>query len=346
MNYQQQLEQREIRASVPCRIDFGGTLDLATFYLPLNRVNPSTVNLAMDLRTSVTLSPWRQGRIRISSRGFDSAEFDADQAPFNHPMGLMFACAAFFDAQGVHIQIHSASPPRSALGGSSAAAVAIIAAFHTVLGRSIDPGAIAMAAHCLESSVAGVPCGSQDQLAAAFGGVNQWYWHLAQAGPGFVKKALVPTATGTGALDAHLLVAYCGNPHASKDINRRWVDSFLAGRHRRVWQEVARLTEAFAAALMAEDYDQAGRLMNQETRLRLEMTPEVLDPTGMRLFERAEASGCGARFTGAGGGGCIWALGTKDHLANLKADWRSILAHEPEAGLLKTKIDPIGIIIS
>ncbi len=346
MNYQQQLEQQEVRASVPCRIDFGGTLDLATFYLPLNRVNPSTVNLALDLRTSVTLSPWRQGHIRISSRGFDSAEFEADQAPFNHPMGLMFACAAFFGAQGVHIQIHSASPPRSALGGSSAAAVAIIAAFHSVLGRSIDPGSIAMAAHCLESSVAGVPCGSQDQLAAAFGGVNQWYWQLAQDGPGFVKKSLVAPGSGAGGLDAHLLVAYCGNPHESRDINRRWVDAFLAGRHRRVWVEIARLTESFAAALMAEDYDLAGRLMIQETRLRLEMTPDVLDPIGISLFERAEANDCGARFTGAGGGGCIWALGSRDRLANLKADWRSILAHDPESDLLKTKIDPIGIIIS
>ncbi|ACN15904.1 putative galactokinase [Desulforapulum autotrophicum HRM2] len=345
MNYQQQLEQQEVRASVPCRIDFGGTLDLATFYLPLNQYNPSTVNLALDLRTSVTLSPWRQGRIRISSRGFDSAEFEADAAPFNHPMGLMFACAAFFNAQGVHIQINSASPPRSALGGSSAAAVAIIAAFHRVLGRSIDPGSIAMAAHCLESSVAGVPCGSQDQLAAAFGGVNQWSWRFVQDGSLFVKKALVPMG-GEGALDPHLLVAYCGNPHESRDINRRWVDGFLAGRHRKVWKQIARLTEAFAAALVAGDYALAGQLMNQETRLRLEMTPDVLDPTGMKLFERAETNACGARFTGAGGGGCIWALGGKNHIADLKADWLSILAHDPEAGLLKTKIDPIGIIIS
>ena len=41
--------------------------------------------------------------------------------------------------------------------------------------------------------------------------------------------------------------------------------------------------------------------MNQETRLRLMMTPDVLDSTGMKLFERAKAHGCGARFTGAGG---------------------------------------------
>lgn len=345
MNYQRQLEHQEVRASVPCRIDFGGTLDLATFYLPLNQVNPSTVNLAVDLRTTVTLSGWTRGRIRISSRGFESAEFDADGAPFNHPMGLMFACAAYFNAQGVHIQIDSASPPRSALGGSSAAAVAIIAAFYATLGRPVDPGTIAMTAHYLEASVAGVVCGAQDQLAAAFGGVNQWCWQLHGNGPSFVQKNLLLNFE-PGELDPHLLVAYCGNPHESKNINQQWVEDFLAGRNRKIWREIALLTEDFAAAVAKKDYALGGRLMNQETLLRLEMTPEVLDKTGIKLFERAGTNSCGARFTGAGGGGCIWAMGTVRELANLKTDWLGILEQDPDADLLSTKIDPIGIIIS
>ena len=345
MNYQKLLEHHGVRASVPCRIDFGGTLDLATFYIPLYQINPSTVNMAVDLRTTVTLSAWTRGRIRISSRGFESAEFDADEAPFNHPMGLMFACAAYFNARGVHIQIDSASPPRSALGGSSSAAVAIIAAFYAVQGRPVDPGAIAMEAHCLEASVAGVVCGAQDQLAASFGGVNQWYWKLGQNGPLFVRKNLLLNFE-PGELDPHLLVAYCGNPHESKDINGRWVEGFLAGRNRRIWREIARLTEEFAAAVTKKDYALAGRLMNQETLLRLEMTPDVLDKTGIRLFERAAANFCGARFTGAGGGGCIWAMGTGRELADLKADWLGIIEQDPGADLLNTKIDPIGIIIS
>jgi D-glycero-alpha-D-manno-heptose-7-phosphate kinase len=353
VNYQKLLEDRKIRSSVPCRIDFGGTLDLATFYLPLNRIKPSTVNLAVDLRTTVTLSAWTPGRIRISSRGFESAEFDADEAPFNHPMGLMFACAAYFNAQGVHIKIDSASPPRSALGGSSAAAVAIIAAFYAALGRPVDQASIAMAAHSLESSVAGVVCGAQDQLAAAFGGVNQWYWQLDQNfdqnldrnGPSFVRKDLLLNFD-KDELDRHLLVAYCGNPHESKDINQRWVQDFLAGRNRKLWIEIARLTEEFAVAIIKKNYALAGRLMNQETQLRLEMTPDVLDKTGIKLFERAATNSCGARFTGAGGGGCIWAMGEGKDLANLKTDWLGIIDKDPGADMLNAKVDPIGINIS
>ena len=139
MNFNQLLENSPIQTSVPCRVDFGGTLDISTFYLPLAHLNPASFNMALDLRTFVTLAPWTKNRIKISSRGFESVEFDRDKIRFDHPMGLMFAVARFFNAHGVHIQINSTSPPRSALGGSSCAAVAIIAAFYAALAEKINP---------------------------------------------------------------------------------------------------------------------------------------------------------------------------------------------------------------
>ncbi len=120
------LTQGTVEASAPCRIDMGGTLDLSTFYLPLHHLGPCTFNLALGMRTRVRLTPWRTGKLKISSRGFDSIEVDADKAPFAHPLGLMMAVATYYQADGVHIDIQSASPPRSALGGSPLAADAFI----------------------------------------------------------------------------------------------------------------------------------------------------------------------------------------------------------------------------
>ena len=85
--------------------------------------------------------------------------------------------------------------------------------------------------------------------------------------------------------------------------------------------------------------------MNQETGLRLEMTTGVLDNTGKKLFESAIDCRCGARFTGAGGGGCLWALGEKDGIDELKPRWQDILSAVEGAELLETKIDNKGIII-
>ncbi len=345
MNFNTKLDQNPIRVSVPCRVDFGGTLDISTLYLPMASLSPATFNIALDLRTRVTLASFDKGYVKVSSKGFETAVFKRDEAPFHHPMGLMFAVAKYFDAEGVHIHIDSASPPRSALGGSSAAAVAIVAAFCRLMEKKIDPAHTAWLAHYIEAGTAGVPCGMQDQLAAAFGGVNQWSWRMGRTGPLFRRKQIFDTDADMEAFNAHILVAYCGIPHVSKDINRQWVDSFLRGETRKTFEKIAGLTKEFSVSVKKRNYRQAADLMNQETKLRLEMTPEVLDNTGEILFDSAIGCRCGARFTGAGGGGCLWAIGEKPAIDLLRQRWQDILSTVEGGELLKTKIDHQGIIL-
>ena len=126
MNLNPILENRPVKTSVPCRIDFGGTLDISTFYLPMAALKPSTLNIALDMRTHVTLNPWTPNRVKISSTGFETHETPKGEACFDHAMGLMSAIVNYFDVHGVHVHIHSTSPTKSALGGSSSAAVAMI----------------------------------------------------------------------------------------------------------------------------------------------------------------------------------------------------------------------------
>ena len=90
------LESETIAATAPCRIDMGGTLDISSFYYPLAYLNPCTFNIAIGLRTRVRISPFKEGVVKVSSKGFESAEFPIEKVPFNHPMGLMFAIAAYF----------------------------------------------------------------------------------------------------------------------------------------------------------------------------------------------------------------------------------------------------------
>ena len=343
MKFTHLLETKQATASVPCRVDFGGTLDISTFYLPLAHLCPASFNISLDMRTYVTLSPWAEGRIKVSSRGFDSAEFHREELRFDHPMGLMFAIAQYFNAHGVHIQINSTSPPQSALGGSSSAAVAIIAAFFDALSQKINPEKIAWLAHYIESSVAGVPCGVQDQAAAAFGGVNLWEWKMGETGPMFKKVSVFPEKQDVEELNDHILVAYCGIPHVSKDINKQWVNSFVQGKTMRIFKKIVEITKDFSRALKNKNFGLAGELMITETGLRLEMTPEVLDKTGKKLFERAGKENCGARFTGAGGGGCLWAVGEKDDISRLRNAWQALLESTEDGKILDTRIDTMGI---
>lgn len=345
MNFKSILEKKTVRASVPCRIDFGGTLDISTFYLSLQAVDPLSINIALDLRTHVVLEPFLSGKVKVSSRGFEPAVFNKGEAPFNHPMGLMFCVANYFDAHGVHINIKSTSPPKSALGGSSSAAVAIISAFYSALGKPIHPDNIAWLAHYLEASVAGVPCGMQDQLAAAYGGVNQWHWKMGNTAPAYHQVKLIESEAQIDRFNQNLIVAYCGIPHVSKDINNRWVKSFIHGSARDAFVEISRITKSFGKAVNQKKFLKAGELMNNETALRLELTPDVLDETGLALFKAARSVNCGARFTGAGGGGCIWSIGRQSDIENLKPIWHKILNPIENAKILNTKIENKGIIV-
>jgi D-glycero-alpha-D-manno-heptose-7-phosphate kinase len=341
------LETEHIEASAPCRMDMGGTLDISSFHYPLRHFSPCTFNIALDLRTRVCLSSYNKGMAKVSSKGFKSVEYPLSKVSFDHPLGLMFAIAAYFGVEGVHIQIESSSPPRSALGGSSSAAVALVAAFSRIL-EKIGAGSLlsrkhtALLAHAIEGSVAGVPCGLQDQLAAAYGGVNVWYWLDGIKGPCFRKKAVYQKKFFKN-FEKHLLLAYCGIPHVSKDINGKWVRQFLSGRYRKLWVEIIVYTHRFFDALTKRDFKYAAESMNGEMALRKKMTPEVLDSMGEKLVDSAVEHNCGARFTGAGGGGCIWAIGEKEDIAKLEREWESILSERKESCMLEVKIDFKGL---
>ncbi len=202
---------------------------------------------------------------------------------------------------------------------------------------------MALLAHAIEQSVAGVPCGIQDQLAAVYGGINGWYW-LADPSQLPYRRVEVVSPQAAPGLSDHILVAYCGAPHISKDVNSTWVRQFVAGEKRDVWHEIVVCSRRFVDALSGGDLPAAQEMMNRETELRRGLTPEVLDETGSALVDAARVCHCGARFTGAGGGGCIWALGQPDQLAGLRSEWETILVQPETAQILATGIDTDGLL--
>ena len=338
--------QNVIEASAPCRVDMGGTLDIRTFYLPLRRYRPCTVNFAINLRTTVKLSPYHSGKIRIEADGFNPATFSVNSLPFDHPLGLVCALVAYWGVSGIRIRIQSPSPPRSALGGSSAAAVALTAALSRLTGypngKPFSRNEIVRLAHLVEESIAGVPCGLQDQLAAAYGGVHLWTWQDGIRSSAFQRLPLIPRKN-LSRFSGNLLFAYCGIPHESKNINGIWVRQFLQGMFRKEWGEIAGLTRDFGSSVSVNDLPSAVESMNRETELRRKMAPAVLDQTGEALIQTAREVNCGARFTGAGGGGCIWAIGEPVHIMTLKHRWEALLAEIPDACLLPASIDTEGL---
>lgn len=340
------LERNQLESSAPCRIDSGGTWDIKAMALPLERIVPVTVNIALSLRTRVVLSPFKDGWVRVQSEGFShEEEYPLERLPFNSPFGLFFAAVSHFGLHGLQVDIRSDSPVRSALGGSSTALVALIKALSDLRGitgrRRLSGREILHLGYHLEDAIAGGNCGIQDQAAAVYGGVNLWKWRYGKGKSIFKRESLLDSR-GRKDLSRSILVAYSGKGHVSARINRSWIEDFLSGRTRAGWIEVNNIVNRLARSLKERDWGGAAILLNQEMAIRREITPDALIPITERLIDQAEKAGCGARFSGAGAGGSVWALGERGSINGVREIWEEILAPVNLAGILDCSITPDG----
>ena len=341
------LTQQNVRSSAPCRIDSGGTWDIKALALPFQGVEPTTINIALTLRTSVVLSPYRDGWIKISSRGFPRGEiFSKNQIPFNSSFGLFLAAISYFGFHGLDVQINSQSPVKSALGGSSTAMVALIKVLDKVSvrlgGKKLSKEKILHLAYHLEDGVSGGMCGLQDQAAAVYGGVHQWKWRYGNRTSPFEKIPLLDR-TGQKKLSKRILVAYSGKSHISSRTNHNWIKGFLSSRTRSGWIKVNKIVHNLAQSIKENDWNQAAGQLQEEMALRKKLTPEALIPITEKLVEQARNAGCGARFAGAGAGGSLWALGEIENIQLLRTIWTKTMTQVKGARVLDCEVDPLGV---
>jgi D-glycero-alpha-D-manno-heptose-7-phosphate kinase len=291
--------------------------------------------------------PYTEGWVKISSEGFIRGEkFRYRNLPFDTRFGIFFAAVSHFGFHGLHIAIHSQSPVKSALGGSSTALVSMIKALakvSVILGnRMLSAKQILHLGHHLEDGISGGNCGLQDQAAAVYGGVNQWTWHYGAQTRLYTKEPLLDKE-GQKELSSRILVAYSGMSHISSRTNRKWIKDFLSGRTRQGWIEANRLVQRLGEAVRKKDWPMAAHLLNKEMQLRKSLTPEALIPLTEKLLDQAERLKCGARFAGAGAGGSVWALGPQQKIKSLRKKWQETLRSERGAKILSCQVDGSGV---
>ena len=314
--------------------------------LPMQGIEPVTLNIALSLRTRVEVLPFEDGMVKVSSRGFpEKGVHDFKTLPFDATFGLFYAAVSYFGFHGLQVRIASDSPSKAALGGSSTALVALIKALSKLGVRAgkppLRPKDILHLAYHLEDSTSSGKCGIQDQAAAVFGGVNLWRWQFGDRRIPYERTPLLDRK-GQRDLSERLLVAFSGKSHVSARINQGWLEGFISGKTREGWIEANRIVRRLTQALADRKWDQAAGLLREEMALRRDITPDALIPVTDRLIRRAEEAGCGARFAGAGAGGSVWALGEKRRIAELRAIWKSTLGPIRGAGILDCSVDPRG----
>lgn len=309
-------------ASAPLRIDFGGTVDIMAISLLQRSARPATTNIALDQRVTVHIHTGAPGRVTVrSALGPPEARSPCDGFRGRHG-ALRVLCQAF-DMTGIEIELSSDGPPRSGLGGSAAVLVATAAALDTLQPlhvRPADPADLARLAYHVESTF--LVCGLQDHASAAFGGANVWHWDPATPVL-FARTDLVPPSA-LDDLSGNFCIAFTGETRDSTSTTSEWVDRALRGIDHEAWPPIMELTTRFIDAVQASDLPGAADAVATEMDLRRRYWPSSTTPTIDRFTAVAEEAGCGAKYAGAGGGGCVWAIGERRAVADLRSRWRDL----------------------
>lgn len=289
-----------------CRIDLaGGTLDI----WPLGLLAPGakTVNVAIDVMVEVSIEARSRGFRVVAAEGTFEAEGIAE---LKRPETALVAVIA--EALGLppfELRLASESPRGGGLGGSSAIAVALLAAAELEFG--LAPKSVAEKVHFardLEARLMNLPTGIQDHYPALLGGALE----ISHVPGGEVVRRLDVDLDGLGRT---LIVADSGASHFSAGQNWQIVRGALDGnpavlaRLRDIGEIAARMADALEAA----DFERAGFLLGEEWSRRRGLGEGVSTPRVESLLETGRAAGAwGGKVCGAGGGGCVAFLGPED----------------------------------
>jgi D-glycero-alpha-D-manno-heptose-7-phosphate kinase len=289
-----------IRARAPVRFcDLGGWTD--TRIVPEGHV----LNLAAAIYTHVTLHVGAFRSITLESCDTDEYErvTDIRQLEYNNVLDLFKAAIKRSGIQrGVRIIVRSEAPPGSGLGSSAALGVATMGALGHFLRWNLLPYEVARESQALEVEELGLECGVQDQIAAAYGGIN-----LMQVNYPDARVFPVPLEPATLCeLEDRVLLVYTGKSHFSSAMHQKVIAAYEAGETA-TCAAFATLSECAIRgkeALLTGDLESFAEAMNENWRAQKDLHPDITTPDVERLHDATQSAGAiGFKLNGAGGGG-------------------------------------------
>jgi D-glycero-alpha-D-manno-heptose-7-phosphate kinase len=202
----------------------------------------------------------------------------------------------------VQIAIESAAPYGASIGTSAAACVALIGALDVLTPGRLTTADIARAAWRVETERLGRQSGVQDQLAAAFGGVN--LIHIDNYPQARVARLDISPSIAAE-LETRMVLVYLGAPHDSSAIHDEVIANVSqAGRAATPLATLRETAQRSADALLAGDFEELGRVMSANTEAQRELHHRLVSGRADRVIAAAMRRGAlGYKVNGAGGDG-------------------------------------------
>jgi len=287
-----------IISRTPFRVSFlGGGSDYPEWY---RQHGGAVLSTAIDKYCYLTcryLPPFFQHRYRVvyshieTTRQVSEIKHPAVRGAFEH-LGIK---------RGMEIHHDGDLPARSGMGSSSSFAVGILHALHALEGRIRSKEQLANEAIFLEQQVLKETVGSQDQIAAAYGGFNCTRFNPDGT---FVVQPVHIQDARLKELKSHLMLFFTGLSRFSSDVAATIVDS-LSTREEGVRRFVAMVDEGLSI-LNAGDLHDFGCLLDEAWHIKRSLSDSVSTAEVNQAYDTAKKAGAlGGKLLGAGGGGFL-----------------------------------------
>jgi D-glycero-alpha-D-manno-heptose-7-phosphate kinase len=292
-----------VNALAPIRIcDNGGWTD--TWFAGHGKVFNIAVHPCVEVQIRAHPLGALPERIVLDAENYgERYMFKPGVLPDRHPL-----LEATIDEMGVpddvsiEISIFSEAPAGGSTGTSASVTVALVAALDALASGRLTPHQMASIAHRIEVERLGIQSGIQDQLCAAFGGIN--YIEIPDYPRASVSPITVPD-TVWWELDRRLVLVFLGHAHVSSDIHDRVIAGLAQeSRNSPSLETLRRTAEGARDAVLAADFAALGRAMIQNTLAQETLRPSLIGEQAQRAIEIAAAHGAmGWKLNGAGGDG-------------------------------------------
>lgn len=289
-----------IISRTPFRVSlFGGGTDLPQWYL---RHGGAVIGGAIDKYCYIslrTLPPFFSHKHRIV---YSCVELVNDIQEIRHPV-VRAVLTETGVANGLEIHHDGDLPARSGLGSSSSFTVGLLHALHAYRGQMIGKWELAQAAIRVEQDILQEHVGSQDQMWAAYGGLNRIDF---RPDGGIEVMPLIVPHDRRDQLQQRLVLYYTGQSRYASDIEKDKIanldrrQSELEGLRALVDEAVDILCRPSA------DLDDIGRMLHCSWTIKRSLSSGVSNPMVDEMYAAARSAGAlGGKLLGAGGGGFL-----------------------------------------
>jgi len=288
-----------IVSKTPYRISFfGGGTDYPAWYLKNGgAVISTTINKYIYI-TCRTLPPFFKHKYRIS---WSLNEKVKKISQIKHkPTREMLKI--FNIKNGLEIHYDGDLPAKSGMGSSSVFVVGLMNVLNNYLGTSIDKKKLSKKSIVFEQRNLKEIVGSQDQIAAAYGGFNKITFK--KDGNFFVKNFSLKNEN-IKKLNKNLILLYTGLERSAHEIAKSFIHKLQSSKKRHI-QEIASFVKEGEKILKHGNCDDFGKLLHESWIEKKSLSPLISNSSIDKIYNLALKNGAlGGKILGAGGGGFL-----------------------------------------